>query len=318
MSHEQIEQQLKKLYDRWSECYQAHLDRGGRRNEEEEKDAFAINGAIEYINYLKRTIDRLHKNAKTSVCVQRAIWKKKVKQARQETLKEVSQSGTQQDQSEKTVCGDTKPINELIWGAIKEAHKNAIQANAILLNKNLAITKAFAFTNGSGRYLYARPMILGLKAVITEELPEEYAFAVAEVDEEKLLTQYEKDVRRLKELENKLESGHLVALPCKVGDTVYGVGFYDCEQGHTDDEKLKREIFKVCVTMDGRCDNCKYSHPTIEQFVCTQIQIANDGILVVGEKCENYYVGNVFTDKSQAEARLKELQDKKQNLRGRT
>lgn len=116
-------------------------------------------------------------------------------------------------------------------------------------------------------------------------------------------------IKRLAELEDKLESGRLVELPCKVGDTVYGVGFFDCEDAHTNDEKTKRKIFNVCMTMNGRCEKCKYSRPNIKEFICTQIQISEGEILVVGKKFENYIAENVFTDKAQAEARLKELQE---------
>lgn len=120
----------------------------------------------------------------------------------------------------------------------------------------------------------------------------------------------EEPMKRLQELEDKLENGQLVELPCKVGDTVYGVGFNDCEDAHTTDEKKKRKIFNVCNTMNGRCDKCEYGRPKIEEFVCTHIQISAEPTLIVGQKCENYFAENVFTDKIKAEARLKELQEK--------
>lgn len=41
-------------------------------------------------------------------------------------------------------------------------------------------------------------------------------------------TYYEKALCRLQELENKLESGLLLELPCKFGDTVYDVDMYGC------------------------------------------------------------------------------------------
>ena len=117
---------------------------------------------------------------------------------------------------------------------------------------------------------------------------------------------------RIAELEDKIESGRLVELPCKVGDTVYGVGFTDCQESHTTDEKEKRKIFNTCSTMNGRCDKCKYSIPAIHKFVCTQIQLCTDDYtLVVGAKCENYRFENVFTTQESAEARLKELQEGK-------
>ena len=101
-------------------------------------------------------------------------------------------------------------------------------------------------------------------------------------------------------------------LPCKVGDKVYGVGFTDCEDGHTTDEKKKRQIFNVCMKMGGNCEKCKYRRPQIEEFVCTHIQLGDCGIygqsvLIVGDRNENYTENNVFTTREAAEVRLAEL-----------
>ena len=103
-----------------------------------------------------------------------------------------------------------------------------------------------------------------------------------------------------------------VELPCKVGDKVYGVGFTDCEDGHTTNEKKKRQIFNVCMKMGGNCEKCKYSLPAIEEFTCTHIQLGDCGIegksiLIVGDRNENYTANNVFTTSEAAEARLAEL-----------
>ena len=38
-----------------------------------------------------------------------------------------------------------------------------------------------------------------------------------------------------------------VEFPCKVGDKVYGVGFTDCEDGHTTNEKKKRLEKYFCL-----------------------------------------------------------------------
>lgn len=102
-----------------------------------------------------------------------------------------------------------------------------------------------------------------------------------------------------------------VELPCKVGDKVYGVGFTDCEDSRTTDEKKKRQIFNVCMKMGGNCEKCKYRRPQIEEFVCTHIQLGDCGIegksiLIVGDRNENYTANNVFTTSEAAEARLAE------------
>ena len=108
-----------------------------------------------------------------------------------------------------------------------------------------------------------------------------------------------------------------VALPCKVGDKVYGVGFTDCEDSRTTDEKKKRQIFNVCMKMGGNCEKCKYRRPQIEEFVCTHIQLGDCGIegksiLIVGDRNENYTANNVFTTSEAAEARLAELKGEKE------
>ena len=117
------------------------------------------------------------------------------------------------------------------------------------------------------------------------------------------------------ELKARLEKA--VELPCKVGTTVYGVGFFDCEDAYTEDEKKKREIFHHCMKMNGDCEKCKYRRPSIEEFVCTHIQIGACGlggqkILIVGEKNENYTGGNIYLTREAAEARLAELKGEKE------
>lgn len=125
-------------------------------------------------------------------------------------------------------------------------------------------------------------------------------------------TYYEKAMRELQEYENKKESGLLLELPCRVGDTVYGVDFTECQSKYATTEKEKRKIFNECVTRSGDCDKCKYGIPAVHKFICTQIQIAEDKYTyVVGAKCENYRFENVFLTKEEAEARLKELREEK-------
>ena len=125
-------------------------------------------------------------------------------------------------------------------------------------------------------------------------------------------------IQRLKaenaELRERLSRA--VEFPCKVGDKVYGVGFTDCEDSRTTDEKKKRQIFNVCMKMCGNCEKCKYRRPQIEEFVCTHIQLGDCGIegksiLIVGDRNENYTANNVFTTSEAAEARLNELKGEK-------
>ena len=119
-------------------------------------------------------------------------------------------------------------------------------------------------------------------------------------------------LKELSELKSKIESGRLVELPCKVGDTVYGVGFTGCMQLYASTDKEKRKIFNECVKMDADCKKCKYGIPEIEKFVCKQIQLCGDKYTyIVGKKYKNYRPDDVFLTKEEAEARLKELQEGK-------
>lgn len=136
--------------------------------------------------------------------------------------------------------------------------------------------------------------------------PEEYAIEWRE----KVRAEFERLENENTALRERLDNA--VELPCKVGDKVYGVGFTDCEDSRTTDEKKKRQIFNVCMKMGGNCEKCKYRRPQIEEFVCTHIQLGDCGIegksiLIVGDRNENYTANNVFTTSEAAEARLAEL-----------
>lgn len=90
-----------------------------------------------------------------------------------------------------------------------------------------------------------------------------------------------KIICRLAELEDKLESGQLVELPCKVGDAVYCID-YECVHTPTK-QKIKYSLSEGIVS--NLEEQLHYSSAILFQKVC-------------------------FTDKSQAEARLKELKEK--------
>lgn len=142
-----------------------------------------------------------------------------------------------------------------------------------------------------------------------EEMIENLKCVIADISEQ--CEQLKAENAALKE---RLEKA--VELPCKVGDKVYGVGFTDCEDSRTTDEKKKRQIFNVCMKMGGNCEKCKYRRPQIEEFVCTHIQLGDCGIegksiLIVGDRNENYTANNVFTTREAALVRLAELKGEK-------
>ncbi len=78
---------------------------------------------------------------------------------------------------------------------------------------------------------------------------------------------------RLCELEDKLESGQLVEMPCRIGDIMYGIA----PPLHIEEAKLSEVCYEV---------------------------VTRDGYHLIG-----HFGISLFTDKSQAEARVKELQE---------
>lgn len=108
---------------------------------------------------------------------------------------------------------------------------------------------------------------------------------------------------RLGELEDKLESGELLELPCKVGDTVWVIDYdgavisYICVGGNSSFLFLSPTVYagKDMNTPEELCDY--YVDCYMEDGTDTDI------VIFPRSKC--------FTDKAQAEARLKELQEGK-------
>lgn len=111
------------------------------------------------------------------------------------------------------------------------------------------------------------------------------------------------------ELHKRAAEERIKQFPCKIGDRVYSVGPFSCKNKDFTDKATEHEIFTECVKRKGKCDGCKYAMPAIEEYVCTQIQIAHDGIWICGAKAETHLASRIFTDKAQAEARLKELRE---------
>lgn len=91
---------------------------------------------------------------------------------------------------------------------------------------------------------------------------------------------------RLQELENKIEQGKLVELPCKVGDICYFV--------YTQDQKQPIEIIATEITTKF-IDN---------EFAVFVFENGYGGRAIGNKKV-------VFTNKADAKARLKELQNDK-------
>ena len=81
------------------------------------------------------------------------------------------------------VIGDVnKTLHQWIWEAYKEAAKEDIKANTVIINKHFAKVNAHIF-NFNGRVLDMPPMICGLEVRLSEEFPEGYDFALCEAYE---------------------------------------------------------------------------------------------------------------------------------------
>lgn len=78
------------------------------------------------------------------------------------------------------MLGEAKfSLEDFIWDAHKTALKNGIRANTVMINKRLAKVKGFGHFF-AGRVMDIPPMICGLEAFVTDEIPEEFAFALVE------------------------------------------------------------------------------------------------------------------------------------------
>lgn len=81
-------------------------------------------------------------------------------------------------------------LEDFIWEAHKTALHNGIRANTVMINKRIVKTSGFAHAFAGG-FMDIPPMICGLEAYVTAEIPGEFAFGLVEVP----MTQREKVYR---------------------------------------------------------------------------------------------------------------------------
>ena len=105
---------------------------------------------------------------------------------------------------------------------------------------------------------------------------------------EKSLNYEQTILDRLAELEDKIESGKLVEIPCKVGDTVYWAWIL---------EKEKAEVFEG-----------KVRGLSISQNGTTWFSVVYDNGLTFEHTFKDDWGKTVFLTRKQAEAKLEELQ----------
>ena len=119
-----------------------------------------------------------------------------------------------------------------------------------------------------------------------ERLTKSYKGAPLHTDME--VTDGDEIYERLAELEDEIEQGTLIELPCKVGDTVY-------------------KIMHVC------------GHRRIVEFEVSRISIYEKEVCIFFHKSKeswhewctkpHHFEGNIFLTREEAEKRLKELQN---------
>ena len=74
-------------------------------------------------------------------------------------------------------------LSEYIQKALVEAHKQRINANTVFLNSEIALVKRSYEKIGNSITEYP-PMICGLAAHLTDELPDDIAFAICKTETE--------------------------------------------------------------------------------------------------------------------------------------
>ena len=113
---------------------------------------------------------------------------------------------------------------------------------------------------------------------------------------------------RLAELEDKIENGTLIELPCKVGDTVYAIGkkkvgqIRKCIVG---DISIAGSSVEVHFDCDYSCDDCHFngwSQDYSGEWTCYGEY--GNGSITFSE-----FGKTVFLIREEAEKRLKELQE---------
>lgn len=96
-------------------------------------------------------------------------------------------------------------------------------------------------------------------------------------------------LNRLAELEDKLESGLLLELPCKVGDTVFRAWYAPCRYGETYPDSYG------CSGCEGGCD----IKPTVFEETASSLAYILENMVLD----RNY----VYATREEAEQKLKEL-----------
>lgn len=86
-------------------------------------------------------------------------------------------------------------LSEYIQKALIEAHKQRINANTVFLNSEIALVKRSYEKIGNSITEYP-PMICGLAAHLTDELPDDIAFAICKTETETNIQKARREARQ--------------------------------------------------------------------------------------------------------------------------
>lgn len=111
-----------------------------------------------------------------------------------------------------------KTMQDLILEGYKQALKEGISANTVILNKKFAKVKPFGFSY-YGNFMQMPPMIAGLEAVDSDEIPDDFSFLILEADK-KITDRFIRVIedRTIKEFIKRFES-HLANATFTMGQT---------------------------------------------------------------------------------------------------
>lgn len=106
----------------------------------------------------------------------------------------------------------TKTIADIIIDAQKQAFKEGIEANTIVINENMVKIDEFVMSDKLGGIRFIPPMICGLNVYFTkDELPDNYSFAMFESNRPDRLAEFESigmepsELRKAAELYRKVK-----------------------------------------------------------------------------------------------------------------
>lgn len=143
-----------------------------------------------------------------------------------------------------------KSLTDLIWEAQKEAIKEGIKANTIILSKHITKVNGFALYNGFN-YMELPPMVCGLEVFASDELPDGYDFSLVEAPmtaREKLIAETRADTVR--KMESLLIDEVFKVARCQL----------TCDEPNVTDQEVRAIIKRIAKEIIGEEDSDEKQH----------------------------------------------------------